>query len=279
VCRFCVEHGEGERWYLQAKNYAFDLESDSRRADYIVGFIEGFGDSRAKAITWMERLDHLPTPVSKMGKSLLSRHMQTNHFGQPVPIEECERILGMATSITVIPCICRMHEPGKNADEVCILVTTQPVEHLLQKGFEGYADGPELDDFRTVSAAEAMTLLRQCEEQGLMHSIWTFQTPFTAAICNCNTESGCMAMRLTAGYEMKMMWRGEWVVRLDDERCTNCRACIKLCPFDAIEAKPDGRVIAHVERCWGCGVCRAACRADALSLEDRRLVPGVAACW
>jgi len=190
MCQFCVEHGEGERWYLQASNYAFDLESDLRRRQYIVDFVSGFSEMRSSAITWMERFERMPAPLSAMGKSAISKHLQANHFGQPVPLEECERILEMATSITVIPCICRMHEPGKRADEVCLLVTVQPIEPLLVEGFASYADGPDLDDFNKVSASQAMELLRACELDGLMHSVWTFKTPFTAAICNCNVESG-----------------------------------------------------------------------------------------
>lgn len=279
MCRFCVEHGEGERWYLQAGNYAHDLSSDVRRADYIVHFIERFGETRERALGMLDTADRLPAPVSRLGKSLVSRRMQSSHFGQPVPIEECGRILSLATSITVIPCICRMHTPGKRAEELCMLVTTQPVEHLLQKGFESYADGPDLDDFRTLSVPEAMKLLQECELRGLMHSIWTFQTPFTAAICNCDLESGCMAMQLTAARGLKMMWRGEWVVQLDWEQCTACGACAELCPFDAISVGSGGDVSAAAERCWGCGICRAACPQDALTLVDRRSVPGVASLW
>lgn len=279
MCKFCVEHGEGERWYLQAKNYAYDLDSDARRREYVIGFIGGFAESRANAIAWMERFDALPAPISRAGKSLVTNRMQKHHFGQPVPIEECERILGLATSITAIPCICRMHEPGKNADEVCILVTTKPVDEHLQKGFEGYADGPDLGDFHTMTPAQTMDLLRQCEKQGLMHSIWTFETPWAAAICNCNMESGCMAMKLTQGFDMKLMWRGEWVAQMDEERCSSCGACAKRCPFDAIESSRGGRTRVSVEGCWGCGVCRSACREDALSLVDRRSVPAVANLW
>jgi Pyruvate/2-oxoacid:ferredoxin oxidoreductase delta subunit len=277
MCQFCVEHGEGKRWYLNAKNYAYDLESDVKRRDYVVHFVSDFADTRENAIRWMERLNRLPAPLEKSAKAAASRHMRPRHFGQPVPIEECEQILGLATSITAIPCICRMHTPGKNADEVCILVTTQPIEPYLRAGFESYANGPDLDDFHTMDVAETMALLRSCEEKGLMHSVWTFQTPFAAAICNCNLESGCMAMKLTAGYEMKLMWRGESVIRLDEHACTACGACAELCPFEAIQA--NGSVAASAERCWGCGICRSACPSEALSLVDRRTVPEVAALW
>lgn len=279
MCQFCVEHGEGKRWYLNAKNYAFDLESDVRRREYVVDFVRGFDEMRANAVAGMELLGRTPSPLQRVVKSRYSKHMQQHHFGQPVPLEECEQILDIATSVTVIPCICRMHAPGQAAEEVCMLVTTQPVESYLTEGFRDYEAGPDLDDFHRMEKTEAMQLLRDCEQRGLMHSIWTFQTPFAAAICNCNIESGCMAMRLTKGYEMKLMWRGEWVAEADAEKCTSCGRCAKACPFDAI-VKTERRTFEPVaEDCWGCGICRAHCREDAIALVDRRSVPTVASLW
>jgi ferredoxin len=277
VCQFCVEHGEGERWYLSAKNYAHDLRSDLERRDYIVRFIRDFGRTRARTIAGLDLVEHMPAAARRSVHEQVKRRMQPHHFGQPVPIEECERIFDIATSVTVIPCICRMHTPGKKAEEVCLLVTTQAVEPVLQEGFRDYEDGPDLKDFHTVEKAEAMQLLRDCEERGLMHSIWTFETPFCAAICNCNLESGCMAMRLTAGYGAKLMWRGDWVSRLDSGHCTGCGTCAELCPFGAIDMNGTARV--RVGDCWGCGVCRAGCAERAITLVDRRSVPEVASLW
>lgn len=278
MCQFCVEHGEGKRWYLNAENYAFDLDSDLKRRGYVVDFVRGFPKMRSNAILAGRTLDALPTPLARWGRETISTRMQPNHFGQPLPLEDVEQVLRLATSITVIPCICRMHEPGKSADEVCILVTTKPIEDVLQEGFSSYDDGPGLDEFHSMTADEAMALVRECETRGLMHSIWTFQTPFTAAICNCNLESGCMAMKLTKGYEIKLMWRGEEVATMSEDRCTRCGACAKICPFGAITTSR-GDVRLATENCWGCGVCRSACDSDAITLVDRRTVPEVAALW
>lgn len=278
MCQFCVEHGEGKRWYLQAKNYAADLNSDLERRAYVVDFIRGFDTMRAQAVTAGEAFRKLPRPIARLGKNSITRGMQKSHFGQPLPIEDVELVLDLATSITVIPCICRMHEPNRTADEVCVLVTTNPVDSVLMDGFKDYDGGPQLDDFHKVTRDEAMALMRSCEENGLMHSIWTFKTPFTAAICNCNLSSGCMAMKMTVGYDIKVMWRGENVASLDAESCTRCGACAKACPFSAISAVR-GTVALHAEKCWGCGICRASCRQDAISLADRRATPAIANIW
>ena len=281
MCQFCVEHGDGKKWYLEASNYAYDLESDLRRRDYIVEFVSEFDTKRSTAIGGMELLARLPGPIERTGKKLVSKRMQPVHYGQPVPIEECSQIFDIATSIVSIPCVCRMWAtPNKPAEEVCMLVTTQPIEPLVEEGFRDYANGPDTSNFTRLSKEEALALLRDCEQRGLMHSVWTFLTPFIGAICNCNSDSGCMAMRLTTGYSMPMMWRGEWVARLDAEKCSACGRCARTCPFEAITRGAKGTApVLRQEDCWGCGICRATCPSEALSLVDRRSVPAVADLW
>jgi ferredoxin len=281
MCQFCVEHGEGKKWYLQASNYAFDLESDLKRREYMVHFVKEFDTSRAMAISGMEVLGRLPGPLERLGKSAFGKRMRPIHFGQPVPIEECEQIFDITTSIVSVPCVCRRFA-GTTPEEVCLLVTTQPVDPVLEEGFRDYADGPETSDFGRLTKAEAMVLLRQCEERGLMHSVWTFLTPFIGAICNCNLESGCMAMKLTRGYSAPLMWRGEWVARLEEQSCTACGSCVRVCPFGALSSNGTAgarRVTLDERACWGCGICRYACGSGALSLADRASVPAVAGLW
>jgi len=38
MCEFCLKHGEGQKWYLQAKNYSEDLLNDVRRRKMIENF-------------------------------------------------------------------------------------------------------------------------------------------------------------------------------------------------------------------------------------------------
>jgi heterodisulfide reductase subunit A len=51
-----------------------------------------------------------------------------------------------------------------------------------------------------------------------------------------------------------------------EERCSGCRTCESLCPYNAIEmVDRDGRIVAHINAviCKGCGVCSAGCPSGA----------------
>ncbi len=66
------------------------------------------------------------------------------------------------------------------------------------------------------------------------------------------------------------------IAKVDNNLCSGCQACIKACPFSAIEAKEiedrmqkRKRVVAEVIEgvCTGCGNCTAVCRMSAIDLE------------
>ncbi len=278
MCQFCVQHGDGEKWYLQAENYACDLESDLSRRGYVVSFISGFDDNRRRIRAGLAALRLMPKPVADPFRARASRYMRENHFGQPVPIEECEKIIGMATSVVRMPCLCRGQRDAEEG--VCLVATVRPVDDVLAEGWSSYEDGPDVSSFERLDAEETLGLLRECERRGLAHTIWTFKTPFIAAICNCDLESGCMAMTLQLKGGIKVMWKGEWVARLAEELCTACGACVPACPFGALAPARNGGPIAFDEiACWGCGTCRAACPTGALALAERRSIPAVAHSW
>ena len=49
------------------------------------------------------------------------------------------------------------------------------------------------------------------------------------------------------------------------ERCTHCGDCVKICPSNAFDAKPNAPpVIARLDDCQTCFLCELHCKADAL---------------
>jgi len=279
MCQFCAKHGDGKKWYLQAENYAYDLTSDLKRRGFLVEFVRDFGEQMSGADDGLRKLQSLPEPARGGALKLISRRWQRKHFGQPVPLEECEKIFDITTSIVRIPCVCR-NAAGTPDEAYCLAITTQPSGEVLGEAFADYELGPDTAAFQELTKEEALALLRHCEEQGMMHSVWTFGTPFIAGMCNCRLQDGCMAMRMTLQEGLKLMWKGEYVASADADLCIGCGQCAEVCPFDAIEVDAaDKKATVALDLCYGCGTCRSACPVEALTLAPRGEVPEVATDW
>ena len=114
-------------------------------------------------------------------------------------------------------------------------------------------------------------------EKNMIHSVWTFVTPFIGGICNCDLN--CMAMRAT-GNAYPVMFRAEFLAKVDIEACNGCQACLKACHFGAISYRlSDEKASIDPLKCYGCGICRVYCRKDALSLIERSSLAEAANLW
>ncbi|GAB4277035.1 MAG: hypothetical protein Kow0056_08100 [Coriobacteriia bacterium] len=271
MCEFCTQHGDGAVWYLNAQNYAADLLFDLERRGYIIDFVREFDSNVSTLLKGLRVVEAAPQRVAERAKRVVMERQKKSHWGQPVPIEDCERIFDIATSIVQIPCVCRRFS-GTPEKGYCLVISVQPMDDILMEAFPEYAEGPDSSGFQRLSKEDALALLRRTEAEGMMHSVWTFMTPFIAGLCNCNLESGCVAMRLAVEFEAPNMWRGEKAAAIDWDLCTGCRECVSACPFGVIAYDhPNRRASVEEGDCWGCGTCRAACSEDAISLAARAM--------
>ena len=178
MCEFCIKHGEGKKWYEIMEHYSTELLEQDQRREYISKFIKSVrsnADSNLQKLDWTKR--KLPLAYGFIRK-IGTAGMKKFHFGQVVPLEDAEIIVDMVHSITRIACICRSVTIGKNDARYCLLLGIDPTGLV--------SDWPELEaNFETLTPAEAKQALREFDKEGLVHSIWTFKTPYIGALCNC----------------------------------------------------------------------------------------------
>jgi Pyruvate/2-oxoacid:ferredoxin oxidoreductase delta subunit len=281
MCDFCHQHGEGKKWYLDARNYSEDLLSDLRRRKFIERFFAS-PEHLAKGERALGKLDKIPSFFTRGIRRKITEKQQVMHFGQVVPIEDVERILGFTTSIVRLACICR-HVAFGPEHRYCYGISLGPQGGELLDIVRGvdpaYLIGPQTGGLEYLGKDEALALMRENEEEGLCHTVWSFVTPFIAGICNCSLP-GCLAMKATLTYKTPVMFRSEYVARVDEEKCNGCGQCAKLCPFEAFEPrKRKAKARVDWTKCYGCGICRDACVMEAIELVDRTSVPQAASLW
>jgi Pyruvate/2-oxoacid:ferredoxin oxidoreductase delta subunit len=284
MCEFCLKHGEGEKWYLQAKNYSEDMLSDLRRRDFIAHFADQQMLDRevAEGFRGIDRLQQLPWFIRNLFIRGFTRKMKKMHFGQVVPIEEIAQIFEFVTSIVRVACICRQNTLGEEK-RYCYGISMGPNGGRLFDIFRdldaSYGNGPDGEKYETLSKEEALAAFRAHEREGLCHTVWTFHTPFIGGICNCD-RSDCLALRTTVTHGIPILFRAEYVAEIDAELCNGCRQCMKLCQFGALSySAANGKSVVDQKWCYGCGICRSACTSKAISLKDRAASPVAANLW
>ena len=281
MCEFCHKHGEGQKWYLQAKNYSEDLLSDLKRREYIIDFLKHPRRS-ASGIENFRKIKSLPGFVQSVVNPYITNRQKISHFGQVVPIEECEKIFDSLGSIVRIACYCRQSTVG-NEQRYCYCLSTGQnggiLADIIKEADVSYLTGPHTAGLEILDKQEAISSLKAHEKEGLCHTVWTFITPFIGAICNCD-RTDCLAMRATVGYSFPIMFRSEYVAKIDPLQCNGCRQCMQYCQFGALSfsaATKKSRI--DVNRCYGCGICRAACEKKAIILHDRCSNPVASRIW
>jgi ferredoxin len=275
VCEFCVQHGEGKKWYLEAKNYGRELMNEERKR-FTAEFFEKFDETAIQTLGALSKLMAADEAAARGLFPSIIAQFKKEHYGQVVPIEEIDQILDMSLSVVRVPCVCRSTLRGYREARFCFGVTA-PGSAFADAAFAPYPDWSS--SIEELTREEAKKAIQKLDRNGLVHTVWTFGTPFIGGICNC-TVNECLALKTRTRLGLPLFFKAEWVAAIDWNDCNGCRDCMKSCNFGAISysAYVDKCSVNQLQ-CYGCGVCRAECPRDAITLRDRNAVPALSNEW
>ncbi len=174
---------------------------------------------------------------------------------QILAYDDVSNLVHGARSIAVTKCSCRA------IDGAC----GQPVEVCLQ--LDRAADyAIERGTGRALTREQALRLLEQCEDDGLVHVAENKQG-IGNVICNCCNDCCINWTSIRAGLG-KFVAPSRFRAAITADDCNGCELCITRCFFDALRMA-DADTVATVDehKCMGCGVCRVVCPTEAIGME------------
>ena len=171
--------------------------------------------------------------------------------------EDSREIVKSQKFIALAKCICRVQQGL--LDKSC----NKPVEVCLLFGAWGqhYID---LGMARQVSVEEALKILNQAEEAGLVSQPANSQNP--GGICNCCGDCCAILRGLNKLDQPAKMVTSNHFAVVNPDLCDGCETCLDRCQMGAITINEDDVAEINLDRCIGCGLCVTDCPSEALYL-------------
>ncbi len=238
-----------------------DTPKDRRWARKLKDFMEGdMAELMAQVITnealVKEMIPEAPARVITVEKEL-------PRGGEIFPYEEASKLMDKEDSFSVSKCYCRHHaflvdDPCKVAGvpEYSCMMFGKVADYIVERKFG-----------KRATKEEALEVLRQTEEAGLVHNTNNFMDGLVF-VCNC-CGCCCEFIKSFKRYQSNvMMAPSNFDLIIDADSCVGCGDCVERCQLAALSLEGD-IVQMDAKACVGCGNCVTACPSEALSMKRR----------
>ena len=250
---FIAEHTDQEPRYVadQSATHMMDMILyDPRYKRLGTHFVDLWRDFYNKELV------HAPRSPEKIHFRVLSVEEEIEDDRCILPHERVSEIVRQAKRIAVQLCPCRVRERACDTPlETCISLD-RSADYFISRQI-----GREID------VENALSILRQAEELGLVHQTENIDHP--TVICNC-CPCCCLFLRAITRYQkQQVIATSRYCALIDREKCTLCETCLGRCHFDAIRQEENGLTVDR-ESCFGCGLCATTCPNKAITMLEVR---------
>lgn len=83
-------------------------------------------------------------------------------------------------------------------------------------------------------------------------------------VCHC-CACCCFPVRVHNLFPRRLIYASNYVASINLQSCLNCKKCIIICPFGAIQDS----IAVEIEKCLGCGLCEKNCQVGAITMIER----------
>jgi ferredoxin len=184
---------------------------------------------------------------------------------QIIPVQKIEDLINKFDDIAVGHCFCRQHkdllgDPCKktNLRENCFTFG-KSARFCVEQGFQ-----------RIISKEEALDLLQQSEEAGLVHKAFHPHSDISkeeTSICNCCSDC-CATFELWREGVLPLINSTYYLSQVDEDLCAGCGTCTTKCTVGAINLNNNNKAEVNKARCIGCGLCAHFCPQGAITLLE-----------
>ncbi|MBU4318438.1 MAG: 4Fe-4S binding protein [Proteobacteria bacterium] len=176
--------------------------------------------------------------------------------------DQVQHYIGANDYIAVGTCYCRHTALLRGED-----IHGMPANVCMQFG-DSAQFAVERLGARKITREEAMEVLKQSEEAGLIHMSQN-TADGVGFICNCDRwHCGVVSQALKSSKPALTMNSG-FVPSFDPDECVACETCIERCPSEALAMGSDDVPEVNNDGCFGCAACATGCSSDAISMVHR----------
>ena len=189
-----------------------------------------------------------------------------------MPCEDIREILkAYADTLNTTRCVCRTGARGMSPVSPCNIKEgpgTLPVDGNVVhfgKMAEYFTEIMELTPYRSVE--DIMKHIEKLDHVPIYHMAPNDRD--VKWICNCCDCCCMVAMNYKKSPDhplSDMLSKSRFLALVEQNACTGCEECVKICPFHAVSMK-NGKAQIDEEKCYGCGTCVINCPVEALRMK------------